>query len=1014
MSDSAANGRGGLGSIYVFSAGNDRDNQDNTNYSGLTNNRYVTTVAAVADDGQVADYSTPGANVLVSAPSNGGFSSITTTDRVGSAAGTVGYSTTDYTDTFGGTSSAAPVVSGVIAQMLQANPNLSWRDVQHILVRSATRVDPASTGWDANPAVAGAQPNGGGRWVSDDYGFGLVNAEGAVNLASNWQPVGPELVYDSGQKAVNAAIPDNTGAAVTDPITVPASANIRVEHVEVVFTAAHPDRGQLEVTLTSPSGTQSVLAATRTNDPNANYSAWTFGTVRDWDETSAGTWTLSVKDPVTGPVGAAQTFTNWRLRVYGTEITSDTPGPRVAGITSPAANGMVNGGSIQVFRVQFDRPIDPVTFTPDDITFQRVGGAATAVSQILPVNGAAPSDTAFDVTLASPVSTVGNYRVDIGPNIADPSGTLMNQDGDLTNGEATQDRYTEFVTLADQFLYFQANNPGWSIPSGGSFTAGWDVPAVNTTDINVWAWALHDFAGNNLKMELQAPGDVFREVARDATPPGNGINGNGFRNTVLDDEAPTTFGVTDNYQYTGSYKPTTTPLSTFEGSKPPGAWNLRFDNSSGAGAGVWYSGMILTPAGVPNVTVNGVTNTDADRGQVEVAYTIANAAPPSLDLGVYGSTDPFWNVNSDTQTGTQTITDPALLTVGPHTVKLSASLFPDPSFAANQELYSLVVADPQHRLLELAKFDNFGILEGVTQSPDGTLYVAGNPFAANTISFSGFGPQVVFNGTPITFTPAAVKDVFITGGTEADVVDATNAPKNVLAFLGTGNDTYTGGNQTDAVQGGPGHDTLNGNAGADRLYGMIGNDSVNGGAGADIVSVGEGAPGATQTLAGGTEADLLMVSGTSFNDGILVWDPDNNPAAIGPSLQVRVTSPVSPAAGVTGVIEQSLTIAGVEPTDTLLVSASYGDDRVELENSAVANSRVRLPAIVFGGPGNDTLFDGLGADRLFADSGYTTLPGDGADELRSTDGTAGDVLVRKAGTDTVAASVPGDTIIDMT
>ena len=115
-----------------------------------------------------------------------------------------------------------------------------------------------------------------------------------------------------------------------------------------------------------------------------------------------------------------------------------------------------------------------------------------------------------------------------------------------------------------------------------------------------------------------------------------------------------------------------------------------------------------------------------------------------------------------------------------------------------------------------------------------------------------------------------------------------------------------------------------------------------------------------------------------------------------------------------GVIVQSLTIAGVEPADTLLVSASYGDDRVELENPDVTNSRVRLPAVVFGGPGNDTLFDGLGADRLFADSAYTNLAGDGTDVLSSTDGTPGDVLVRKAGTDTVAASDPGDTIIDMT
>ena len=43
----------------------------------------------------------------------------------------------DYTSRFNGTSAAAPIVTGVIALMLEANPNLTYRDVQEILVRSA-------------------------------------------------------------------------------------------------------------------------------------------------------------------------------------------------------------------------------------------------------------------------------------------------------------------------------------------------------------------------------------------------------------------------------------------------------------------------------------------------------------------------------------------------------------------------------------------------------------------------------------------------------------------------------------------------------------------------------------------------------------------------------------------------------------------------------------------------------------------------------------------------------------
>ena len=40
---------------------------------------------------------------------------------------------------FGGTSAVAPFGAGVIALGLQANPSLSWRDVQHIVVRSSKK-----------------------------------------------------------------------------------------------------------------------------------------------------------------------------------------------------------------------------------------------------------------------------------------------------------------------------------------------------------------------------------------------------------------------------------------------------------------------------------------------------------------------------------------------------------------------------------------------------------------------------------------------------------------------------------------------------------------------------------------------------------------------------------------------------------------------------------------------------------------------------------------------------------
>ena len=144
-------GRDGLGTNYVFAAGNDRQyiagsatlDGDNTNYHNLTNSRFTITVAASTQDGHIAPFSTPGASILVTAP---GDSILTMSPDNGDG---------DRTNDFifvNGTSFAAPIVSGVVAMMLEANPNLGYRDVQEILAISAHQIDPASASWSVNGA----------------------------------------------------------------------------------------------------------------------------------------------------------------------------------------------------------------------------------------------------------------------------------------------------------------------------------------------------------------------------------------------------------------------------------------------------------------------------------------------------------------------------------------------------------------------------------------------------------------------------------------------------------------------------------------------------------------------------------------------------------------------------------------------------------------------------------------------------------------------------------------------
>ena len=298
----ATQGRNGLGNIYVWSGGNGQQNKDNVNYDGYANSRYTIAVAAIDHNGKQSSYSEPGAPLLVSGYSSGTSSGITTTDLVGAD----GESSGDYTSSFGGTSAAAPLVSGVVALMLEANPTLTWRDVQHVLVETAKKNDPTDSDWKVN---------GAGRNINHKYGFGAIDAAAAVSAATTWKPVGTEFSVSSGLININAAIPDNNGTLRSSTFNI--NQEITVEKVEVMFDAQHPNRGDLDVRLVSPDGTESILAE-RHNDTGDNYNQWVFTSARNWGESSKGDWKLRVADRRTGNTG---TWNSWKLNLYGSKPT---------------------------------------------------------------------------------------------------------------------------------------------------------------------------------------------------------------------------------------------------------------------------------------------------------------------------------------------------------------------------------------------------------------------------------------------------------------------------------------------------------------------------------------------------------------------------------------------------------------------------------------------------------------------------------------------------------------------
>lgn len=302
LETAATEGRGGLGTVWVFAAGNSRLEGDNVNYHGMQNSEYVISVGAVDHSGRATSFSTPGAAVLVSALGV----AVQTTDRPGAP----GYSS-GSTVSVSGTSFAAPYVSAVAAEMLAVNPALGYRDVMEILAFSGRTTDIASTGWATNGA---GNWNGGGLTFHHRYGYGVVDSHVAVRLAESWTAQKTaanrvEIGVDA-NLATPVAIPDGTGRAV---VSFDVRQEIEVERVKVVLDIDHPWRGDLSVVLRSPDGTESVLVDRPGRNPDggghgssADDIVFELASVAHLGEDSAGRWELLVRDHASGDSGTVR------------------------------------------------------------------------------------------------------------------------------------------------------------------------------------------------------------------------------------------------------------------------------------------------------------------------------------------------------------------------------------------------------------------------------------------------------------------------------------------------------------------------------------------------------------------------------------------------------------------------------------------------------------------------------------------------------------------------------------
>jgi len=999
-------GRGNLGTINVFIAGNNRDEGDSPNYSDGPNSRYAITTASINLDGTYSDFSSPGSSILVSAP--GG--QIVSADTVGSA----GFS--DSTYVFGadyftgsGTSAAGPLVSGVIALMLEANSGLGWRDIQEILAYSAWNSDPLHGGWDTNGA---ANWNGGGLQVSHDYGFGLVDAQTAVRLAESWQTVrkSSNEITTSGSSAPASAIPDN--GSVSDTINL--ATDIEIDHVEVTVSIDHTLRGDLVIELTSPDGTTSVLMNRPEKDPNdpddrgalGDDVSWRFYTTHHWGEHSQGDWKLTVRDLATGDTG---TLTDWSIDIYGDTPSNDDTyiytidyGSFTTGVdadrrllSDASGNDILNASPI---------------FTDSQVDLRPGETSLLAGNELTIASGTTIEDAYLGV---GDDSVLGN---DAANKIYGGQGNDQLEGGlgaDTLDGEAGSDWAAYTLSNAAVQIDLLAATAAGGHAASDTLTSienliGSDhndtLAGDNADNTLIGGDGVDDIDGNGGDDSLQG-GAGNDDLAGDG---GDDILFGGLGDDTLDGGAGT-----DTAHYIGFHADYTinTGGPNVLVSGPEGSDTLsNIEFLKFIDQLVYVAGPNTAPvAGNHSFTLTQHVPFAISESTLLIGSSDANSDPLSLDT-VYRSDDGIVSLDGDNDAeflvdsdfvGTA-VFDYALKDgkAGRSTGTVSLTVAAAYTFngtAGADTFIGLGSTDTAHGN------DGDDILNGgygndtLNGGNDADLLSGGegndslNGDAGDDILLSDAGNDTLDGGAGTDIADYSASDEAVTVdlglGTGSGGHAAGDTLSNIETVKGSANDdtlkgdslanTLQGEGGDDIIEGGAGNDTLSGGSGNDTLIGGAGDDSLSGHDGDDILRGGAGA----DNMDGGNGVDLA-----SYLD-----------SASGVTINLK-TSSLSGADTVGDVLTNIEGIEGSEFVDSLTGSTGdnvlwgaggndtlNGDDGNDVILGGAGNDTIN------GGDHDDTLEGGLGDDSFTGGKGNDTFKynlGDGDDSILETGTTA--------------------------
>ncbi len=344
ITQAATQGRGGLGCVILFSAGNANRPVSGTLQeqgwprnalqgattwlSGFAVHPDVLAVSACTSLNRKAAYSNWGSHISLCAPSNNGAPSMAlpqvgsvatgpvlsqrlpgrgmvTSDRLQGA----GYDPSAFTDGFGGTSSACPVAAGVAALVLSVNPDLTARQVRQILEQTADKIT------DPNP-----DPQLGLRHGTYDrqghslwFGYGRVNAQRAVQraLALRWAPTGSGRPVELREEGP-IPIPDDRATPLVRSLRVGDRGTVQA--ITVGLAIDHDYLGDLTMTLTPPHGAPILLQGRTLGQQQHLRHHYTLSTTpalrTALNRPALGDWRLTITDHAPGHRG---TVLQWQL-----------------------------------------------------------------------------------------------------------------------------------------------------------------------------------------------------------------------------------------------------------------------------------------------------------------------------------------------------------------------------------------------------------------------------------------------------------------------------------------------------------------------------------------------------------------------------------------------------------------------------------------------------------------------------------------------------------------------------